>query len=80
MILKYQMGGCEVIVEVSNVIYEPPVNIGRASSDWDAMGTLEIDWEIVDEDKTIEYDTDNLENLIYDDIREMISNKAKGCY
>lgn len=70
-------GWKKVVVNVLNVVYDAPVSIWRASSDWDAMGTLEIDWEIVDEDGSIEYDIEHLENLIYADVRERISNKTK---
>lgn len=70
-------GWKKVVVNVLNVVYDAPVSIGRASSDWDAMGTLEIDWEIVDEDGSIEYDIEHLENLIHADICERILNKTK---
>lgn len=70
-------GWKKVVVNVLNVVYDAPVSIWRASSDWDAMGTLEIDWEIVDKDEAIDYDIEYLENLIYADIRERILNKGK---
>lgn len=71
-------GWKKVVVNVSNVVYDAPVSIWRASSDWDAMGTLEIDWEIVDKDEEIDYDIEHLENLIYKDVRERILNKGKN--
>ena len=69
MILKYQMGGCEVFVEVSNVIYQPPVNKWLASSDWECYGELEVEWEVVEIIGELEdFDEENLQSLIEKDI------------
>lgn len=76
MILKYQMGGCEVLVEVSNVIYQPPVNKWLASSDWECYGELEFDWNLVEMSGELEdYDEKHLHSLIEKDIMGTINNR-----
>lgn len=73
MILEYQLGGCEVIVEVFNVVYEPPVDKWLASSDWDAYGEFEVDWEVVEiSGELTDYDEKALQGLIEKDIMHKI--------
>ena len=73
MILKYQMGGCEVLVEVSNVIYQPPVNKWLASSDWECYGELEFDWNLVEISGELEdYDENYVDYLLRKDIMDII--------
>ena len=73
MILKYQMGGCEVLVEVSNVIYQPPVDKWLANSDWECYGELEFDWNLVEMSGELEdYDEKHLHSLIEKDIMDII--------
>lgn len=69
MIFKYQLGGCEVLVEVSNVIYQPPVDKWLANSDWECYGELEFDWDVVEMSGELEdYDEKHLQSLIEQDI------------
>jgi len=73
MILKYQMGGCEVLVEVSNVIYQPPVDKWLANSDWECYGELEFDWNLVEISGELEdYDENYVDYLLRKDIMDII--------
>ena len=74
--LKYQMGDCEVLVEVSNVVYEPPVDKWLANSDWECYGTLEFDWDVVEiTGEREDYGEKHLHNLIEKDIIDSINNR-----
>lgn len=76
MTLKYQLGDCEVLVEVFNVVYEPPVDKWLANSDWECYGTLEFDWDVVEiTGEREDYDEKHLHNLIKKDIISTINNK-----
>jgi len=68
-------GEKKVVVNVLNVVYDPPLNVWRASSDWDAMGTLEIDWEIVSVEGGVSVDEEYIDYLLRNDIMDRINNR-----
>ena len=81
MTLKYQLGDCEVLVEVFNVVYEPPVDKWLANSDWECYGTLEFDWDVVEiTGEREDYVEKHLHNLIEKDIMDRINNRDEDYY
>ena len=81
MTLKYQLGDCEVLVEVFNVVYEPPVDKWLANSDWECYGTLEFDWDVVEITGELEdYDEDYVDSLLRKDIMDIINSRDEEYY